>query len=86
MNTCLNEPSNKEFIEAFKNTIYYQRLFETCENILGIFILGSRSTGLIDEKSDYDLVILTLNGNYIDSSRYEYLLYKNKQKRDKFFP
>ena len=76
MNLYLRDVINiKEFIKAFKNTIYYKELFNVSTEILGIFLLGSRATGIIDEYSDYDIVILTLDGDYIDASKYEYLRY-----------
>lgn len=65
----------KEFINAFKNTSYYKELFNVSTEILGIFLLGSRAVGITDEHSDYDIVILTLDGDYIDASKYEYLKY-----------
>jgi hypothetical protein len=37
------------------------------------------STGIVDKNSDYDIVILTLDSEYIDSSKYEYLKYKNRK-------
>lgn len=68
----------KEFIDAFKKSSYYQELFKSSE-ILAIFLLGSTCTGIVDDNSDYDITILTLNGDYIDSSKYEYLMYKDKK-------
>jgi hypothetical protein len=44
-----------------------------------IYISGSRLIDVIDEMSDYDIVIYTLGGEYIDSSQYEYLMYKGKK-------
>ena len=67
-----------EFIKAFKNTSYYQQLFNSSE-VLGIYLLGSMCTGIIDERSDYDIVIFTLTGEHIDASTYEYLMYRGKK-------
>ncbi len=67
------------FINAFKNTSYYQSLFNHHNEILGIYILGSMSMDIIDERSDYDIVILTLDGEYIDASKYEHLIYKDRK-------
>lgn len=69
----------KKFIEAFKKTSYYKELFNSSSEILAIFILGSMSTGIIDEDSDYDIVILTLDGEYVDASKYEHLKYRNRK-------
>ena len=68
-----------EFIKAFKNTSYYQRLFDTSE-VLGIYLAGSMCTGITDDRSDYDITIITLDGDdYIDASMYEYLIYNGKK-------
>jgi hypothetical protein len=69
----------KKFIEAFKKTSYYKELFNSSSEILAIFMLGSMSTGIIDEDSDYDIVIITLDGAYIDSSKYEHLKYMSRK-------
>lgn len=74
-----------EFIEAFKNTPYYQKLFESRE-VLAIYVMGSRSVGIIDERSDYDLVIITLDGEYLDASDYRYLVYNGKKVHWYYFP
>lgn len=75
MNTYLNNNDNSEFINAFKKTSYYQELFNNYE-IVCMFLLGSRCVGIIDEISDYDIAIITLNGDYIDISKDKYLTYK----------
>ena len=67
-----------EFIEAFKNTSYYKTLISSAE-VVCIYIGGSMCCGITDERSDYDLVILTLDNEYIDASKYEYLRYKDKK-------
>ena len=67
-----------EFIQAFKETSYYRSLFDSYE-ILGIYLLGSRCTGIVDDDSDYDIAILTLNGDDKDVSKHEYLMYKDKK-------
>lgn len=68
-----------EFIKAFKDTSYYQKLFDSHE-VLGIYLAGSMCTGVTDERSDYDITIITLDGeDYIDASKYEYLMYKDKK-------
>lgn len=68
-----------EFINSFKNTSYYQRFFNTSEVLL-ICLGGSMCTGITDERSDYDITIITLDGDdYIDASAHEYLMYKSKK-------
>lgn len=68
----------REFIEKFKQTSYYKRLFNT--EVIGIYLLGSRCTGIIDERSDYDITIITLDGEgIIDVSKYKYLMYQGKK-------
>lgn len=68
----------KEFIEKFKQTSYYSRLFNT--EIIGIYLLGSRCTDIVDERSDYDITIITLNGEgIVDASKHEYLIYHGKK-------
>lgn len=74
-----------EFIEAFKNTTYYKKLFNSTE-VLAIVILGSHSTELFDSGSDYDINVLTLGGQFINASEYEYLIYKNKKVHWYFVP
>jgi hypothetical protein len=61
----------------FKQTSYYNKLLETEYDIIGIFLLGSRCLQLSDDNSDYDLVVLTLNGPYKDVSKTEYIMYKD---------
>lgn len=69
----------EEFINSFKNTSYYQRFFNTSEVLL-ICLGGSMCTGITDERSDYDITIITLDGDdYIDASAHEYLMYKSKK-------
>lgn len=74
-----------KFIEAFKNTSYYQKLFESHE-ILAIHIMGSMCVGITDERSDYDIAIFTLGGEHIDVSEYEYLMYNGKKVHWYYFP
>ena len=67
------------FINEFKKTSYYRNLFISNNNILAIYLMGSRCAGLQDEISDYDITIITLNGEYIDFSKWEYLRYKTRK-------
>lgn len=68
----------KEFIDAFKDTSYYKNLFKD-NRVIAIYILGSRSVDITDDRSDYDLVVFTDDGTYTDASQFEYLKYKNKK-------
>jgi predicted nucleotidyltransferase len=64
----------KQFIESLKRTSYYNKFFERGE-VIAIYILGSRSIGIIDEQSDYDIVVITTDGEIEDPSNIEYLKY-----------
>ena len=68
----------KDFINEFKQTSYYKSIFNSYE-VIGIFILGSRSTGVNDLDSDYDIIVLTADGDYLDVSTYQYLKYKDRK-------
>lgn len=76
---------NNAFIEDFKKTSYYKELFESSE-VLAIYILGSTCVGITDQNSDYDITILTLDGEYIDASKYKYLMYNGKKVHWYYFP
>lgn len=55
---------------------YYQKLFEF-DDVAMIYVGGSRILGCIDDRSDYDLMVVTKNkSNY---SKKEFLLYKDKK-------
>lgn len=49
---------NKMFIEDLKSSPYYSRIFKNHEVVM-LFISGSRLLKVTDERSDYDLVVLT---------------------------
>lgn len=67
-----------DFIKAFKNTSYYRNIFKYADTeIILIYIGGSRNSGLTDERSDYDIIVLTLDGDFIDVSSYEHLKYRD---------
>ena len=68
-----------EIMKEFQQSIFYRELFNNRDIIL-IYIGGSRCTQLQDEKSDYDLIVVTKNGVYEDAHKYVYLLYKNNTK------
>lgn len=73
------------FILEFKKTAYYNELIKN-KNVICIYIAGSNCTGLADEFSDYDLIVLTLNGDFIDVSKTLYLNYKGKKVHWYYFP
>lgn len=52
----------QKFIEEFRQTPYYAALIAP-ENVIAIFVAGSRACGTNDERSDYDLQILTADDN-----------------------
>lgn len=71
----------KSFINEFKNTKYYNKIFEDNlkNNIIGIYLVGSTCMSLNDQDSDYDITVLTLNGDYVDKSEEFHLKYKGKK-------
>lgn len=74
-----------EFIHDLKNSSYYGKLFER-PNVLAIYISGSVCAGTTDDRSDYDIDIFTLDGDHIDESKYEYLMYKGRKVHWYYFP
>lgn len=66
--------STKQFIADFKQSPYYERVFRN-HNIILLFVSGSRASGIIDEKSDFDIVAITDNVTPDDDAP-EYLTYK----------
>jgi hypothetical protein len=68
-----------EFISKFKQTSYYKQLFEIKEDILLIFLGGSRCRNLAHDLSDYDIGIITLKGDYKNIYWQCYLKYNNKK-------
>lgn len=65
----------QEFIEAFRQTSYYRQIIER-EGIVAVLIGGSRALGLADERSDYDLTVITMGGEYEDVSKKYYLTWR----------
>lgn len=66
--------NNSEFIEELKASPYYDRIFKG-HNVIAAYIAGSRLAGVTDDRSDYDIVVITAD----DKSEYypqEYLKYK----------
>ena len=56
----------------FLNSPFYKNLFLN-KDIIGIYVGGSRLTNVIDEKSDYDLVILTNGGKYENVNKHAFI-------------
>ena len=69
---------NKQFITDLKNSKYYSNLILN-EDIICIYLGGSRGNNLATENSDFDLVAITRSGSCIDESKYQYLTYKGRK-------
>ena len=69
------------FINDFKQSKYYKQIFteNKSKTILGIYVVGSTCMNLDDDDSDYDITILTLDGNYVDTLDEFNLRYKGKK-------
>lgn len=52
-----------EFVEAFKTSPFYSELFNR-DDVIGIYIVGSYCTGVVDARSDFDINVLTVDGTY----------------------
>ena len=66
---------NTKFIADFKESEYFKTLFDN-PNIIMAFIAGSRSTGLENTSSDYDIVVIQKSGSKsLDKGLY--LMYEN---------
>lgn len=66
--------STEQFIIDFKKSSYYERAFRD-HNIILFFVSGSRATGILDERSDFDLIAITDNSTP-EEEPMEYLTYK----------
>lgn len=67
---------NDEFIADLTNSKFYRMLFDG-KDVVMIYIAGSRIYNVLDDRSDYDIVVITNN----DDQDYpnEYLIYKGKK-------
>lgn len=65
----------QEFMNAFRQTSYYRDLIEP-DNVVGLFVGGSRAVGTAVEHSDYDLILLTTDGTYIDADKKHHLRWR----------
>lgn len=63
------------FIEAFRQTSYYHTIIQK-ENVVAVYIAGSRAFDIVDERSDYDLQVITMDGEYEDVSKKYYLTWR----------
>lgn len=68
-----------DFISKFKQTSYYKDLFNIKEEILFIFLSGSRCRNLMHDFSDYDIGIVTLNGECRNMYWQCYVKYDNNK-------
>lgn len=67
---------NSDFSTEFQNSSFYHKLFDD-QDVVMIYIAGSRICNVIDERSDYDLIVLTNNEDQDNPS--EFLMYKDKK-------
>lgn len=67
---------NSDFATEFQNSAFYHKLFDD-QDVVMIYIAGSRICNVIDERSDYDLIVLTNNEDQDNPS--EFLMYKDKK-------
>lgn len=72
----------KKFIEDLTSSKFYHRLFETDE-VLMIWVGGSRIFKCVDDYSDYDIVVLTKSTN--EHHAKEYLRYHGESKVHWYF-
>ena len=68
----------KTFIAEFKATSYFKSIIAD-HQVFAIWIAGSTCMQCDDAESDYDIVILTLDGEIIDASQSLYLTYNGKR-------
>ena len=69
MNTLMNE---------FKESEYYQRIFKNHKIVL-LYISGSRLYGIIDERSDYDLIAI-VDEDIPETRPNEFIMYEDSIK------
>lgn len=69
MNTLMNE---------FKESEYYQRIFKNHKIVL-LYISGSRLYGIIDERSDYDLIAI-VDEDIPETHPNEFIMYEDSIK------
>ena len=63
----------ESFVRDFISSKYYQKLFDF-DDVIMIYICGSRTLGCVDDRSDYDIMVVTEHkSSYFQT---EFLLYK----------
>lgn len=67
---------NSDFATEFQNSAFYHKLFDD-QDVVMIYIAGSRICNVVDKRSDYDLIVLTNNEDQDNPS--EFLMYKDKK-------
>lgn len=67
---------NSDFAIEFQNSAFYHKLFDD-QDVVMIYIAGSRICNVVDKRSDYDLIVLTNNEDQDNPS--EFLMYKDKK-------
>lgn len=67
---------NSDFATEFQNSALYHKLFDD-QDVVMIYIAGSRICNVVDKRSDYDLIVLTNNEDQDNPS--EFLMYKDKK-------
>lgn len=67
---------NSDFAIEFQNSEFYHKLFDD-QDVVMIYIAGSRICNVVDKRSDYDLIVLTNNEDQDNPS--EFLMYKDKK-------
>lgn len=66
------------FINEYKNSIYYPRLFEVDSDIIIAYLGGSYSFKTNHDKSDYDINVITLDSDFFSVYFDWHLKYKSK--------
>jgi predicted nucleotidyltransferase len=66
------------FIEDYKKSEYYKKLFETESEIIAIYLGGSYSFKTNHDTSDYDINVITNGGDFISVYLDWHLKYKHK--------
>lgn len=65
------------FISDFKQSNYFNRLFVN-HNVIMIYLSGSRLSEIIDNRSDYDLMVIVEDTDDVNPP-YEFLTYEDKK-------
>lgn len=75
---------NGKFINDLRSCPYYERIFKG-HNVIMLYLSGSRLIDVTDERSDYDLVALTSDGERIEHPN-EFLTYKGVKVHCSYIP